>query len=225
MYCMSIADLERRILACEQENARLHKRLARQNRAWALGLLLIAGGGAIAGGSLKDAIFDSVRAKEVVVVDAKGVVRARLGGDLPDAVMAGGRVSKRGSKAAGVMLYDEEGIERGGYVTQDDGSNVMLTLDSKYRQAALFVAGPDEDQASALGLWNKGGGIEMRSDGNGQRLSVTNKSGVVMQQPVITALSAATCVSYKDIEKKYPGARSCQARFTEAACQACFDSQ
>ena len=149
----------------------------------------------LACGSIKDAIFDSVRAREVVVVDGKGV-----------------------------MLYDEEGIERGGYVTQDVGSNVMLTLDSKYRQAALFVAGPDESQASALGLWNKGGGIEMRSDGNGQRLSVTNKSGVVMQQPAITTLSAATCASYQDIEKKFPGERSCQARFTDAACQACFDS-
>ena len=56
---MSTADLEQRILACERENARLHRRIARQNRAWALGLLLIAGGGAIAGGSIKDAIFDS----------------------------------------------------------------------------------------------------------------------------------------------------------------------
>lgn len=222
---MAIADLEQRIHACEQENARLRKRIARQNRAWALGLLLVAGGGAIAGGSIKDAIFDSVRAKEVVVVDGKGVVRARLSGDLPDAVMAGGHVSKRGSKAAGVMLYDEEGIERGGYVTQDVGSNVMLTLDSKYRQAALFVAGPDESQASAMGLWNKGGAIEMRSDGNGQRLTVTNKSGVVLQQPAVTALSPATCTTYKDIEKKYPGERSCQTRFTDAACQACFDSQ
>ena len=52
-----------------------------------------------------------------VVVDGKDVIRARLGGDLPDAVMAGRRVSKRGSKAAGVMLYNEEDIERGGYVT------------------------------------------------------------------------------------------------------------
>jgi hypothetical protein len=152
-------------------------------------------------------------------------VRARLSGDLPDGVMAGGHVSNRGSKAAGVMLYDEEGIERGGYVTQDTGSNVMLTLDSKYRQAALLVAGPDESQTSAMSLWAKGGSIGMRSDENGQRLTVTNKSGIVLQQPVIAALSPDTCASYKETEKKYPGERVCQSRYLDAACQACFDSK
>lgn len=217
--------LEQRILACEQENARLRKKINRQNGLWVLGLLLALGGGAIAGNSIRNAVFDSVKAREVVVVDGKGVIRARLGGDLPDAVMAGGRVSKRGSKAAGVMLYDEEGIERGGYVTQDEGSNVMLTLDSKYRQAALFVAGPDQAQASAMKLWTAGSSIELRSDSNGSRLSVADKGGVTHQQPVIAPLSPATCTQQKEYERKYPGERVCQSRYTEAACSACLQSE
>jgi hypothetical protein len=217
--------LEQRILACEQENARLRKKINRQNGLWMLGLLLALGGGAIAGNSIRNAVFDSVKAREVVVVDGKGVIRARLGGDLPDAVMAGGRVSKRGSKAAGVMLYDEEGIERGGYVTQDEGSNVMLTLDSKYRQAALFVAGPDQAQASAMKLWTAGSSIELRSDSNGSRLSVADKGGVTHQQPVIAPLSPATCTQQKEYERKYPGERVCQSRYTEAACSACLQSE
>ncbi|KQW93860.1 hypothetical protein ASC94_14950 [Massilia sp. Root418] len=217
-----MTSIEQRLLAVEQDNARLRKRLNRQNGAWIAGLLLLAGGSAIAGASLKNAIFDSVRAKEVVVVDGKGIVRARLGGDLPDAVMAGGHVAKRGSKAAGMIIYDEEGIERGGYVTQDEGSNAMITLDSKHRMAALMVAGPDPTQDSALTLITKNGGIELRSDSNGSRLSVTDKSGLTYQQPAITRLQPDSCTYYKGLELKYPGKRLCQARFPEAACNACL---
>lgn len=45
---------EQGLLACETGNARLRQRLTRQNTAWLVGLLLLAGGGAIAGGSLKN---------------------------------------------------------------------------------------------------------------------------------------------------------------------------
>lgn len=215
---------EARLLAVEQENARLRKRIARQNAWWMAGLLFVAGGAAVAGASLNSAVFDTIRAKEVVVVDGKGTVRARLGGDLPDAVMAGGRVSKRGSKAAGMIIYDEEGIERGGYVTQDTGSNAMLTLDSKYRMAALMVAGPDESPAAAVTLIAGEGGIEMRADRNGSRLSVSDKKGMIFQQPLITALSADACTYYKGLEAKYPGERICQKRFADATCQACLQT-
>jgi hypothetical protein len=216
--------IEARILACEEENAKLRKRIARQNGLWLAGLLLLLGGGAIAGASLRNAVFDSVKAKEVVVVDAKGIVRARLGGDLPDAVMAGGRVSKRGTKAAGLIIYDEEGIERGGYATLDEGSNAIITLDSKHRMAAMLVAGPDQDLSSALKLTNQGSAIELRSDVNGSRLSVFDKTGVVSQQPAV-ALSAPTCSTFKELERKYPGERTCQSKFTDAACKVCLQGE
>jgi hypothetical protein len=216
--------IEDRILACEQENARLRKRIARQNSFWMVGLLLLAGGGAIAGNSIKNAVFDSVKAKELVVVDAKGFVRARLGGDLPDAVLANGRVMKRGSKAGGLIIYDEEGIERGGYVTMDTGSNALLTLDSKTRQATMFVAAPDEEQASALKLWSHGSAIELRSDSDGSRLSILDKSGVTFQQPNIATLPPSTCSDYKEMEREHPGEGICEAKFTAAACKACLQS-
>jgi len=94
--------LEDRIYACEKENARLRKLVFRQNILWAIVLLLI-GGSAVADVSIHNATFGAIKASEVAVVDAKGIVRARLSGDLPDPVMtgSGGRVSKRGSKAAG----------------------------------------------------------------------------------------------------------------------------
>lgn len=214
--------LEERMRHCEQENLRLRRQLTVQNRLGMAGILLLAASGALAGISVKDAVFDRVTAKEVVVVDANGKVRARLGGDLPDAVMAGGHVAKRGSKAAGLLIYDEEGIERGGYVTQDSGSNAMLTLDSKYHQSALFVAGPRDGQTSALRLWSPGSAIELRTDGNGARMSVSDQSGVTLQQPVV-GMTADTCASQRQLEQEHPGKRICQGRYTESACQACLE--
>src|ERR1051326_2543154 len=65
---------------------------------------------------------------EVDIVDAKGVIRARLGADLPDAVIDG-KTIKRGGNPAGLMLYDDSGQERGGYVTSPNGY-IALTMDS-----------------------------------------------------------------------------------------------
>jgi hypothetical protein len=218
-------NLEERLLACEIDNARLHKRLTRQNTAWLLGLLLLVGGGAIAGSSIRHAVFDTVRAREIVVVDAKGTVRARMAGDLPDAVMAGGHVARRGTKAGGFVIYDEEGIERGGYATLDEGSNAVITLDSKHRMAVTLVAGPEPEQNSALTLATLGKAIEMRADANGVRLSSSDKTGLTFQQPAVTALSAASCGNYKELALKYPGERICQKRFSDSTCKACLGGE
>ncbi|UGQ45306.1 hypothetical protein [Massilia endophytica] len=215
--------IEERLAALEQENASLRKRVARQNAAWLFGVLALVGGVAVAGVAVKDAVFGSIKAREVVVVDSKGTIRARLGGDVPDAVMAGGRVSKRGTKASGLIIYDEEGIERGGYVTADEGSNAMITLDSKHRMAAILVAGPDQSQAAAMSLITKGSMLDFRADENGSRMTMADKDGVKFQQPAIATLSAGTCGEYREIEKKEPGKRWCQKRFSDAACQACLE--
>ncbi|WP_342117877.1 hypothetical protein [Pseudoduganella sp. OTU4001] len=215
--------IEERLATLEQENASLRKRITRQNAAWLFSVLALVGGVAVAGVAVKDAVFNSIKAREVVVVDAKGTVRARIGGDVPDAVMAGGRVSKRGDKAAGMIIYDSEGIERGGYVTTDTESNAMITLDSKYRMAAILVAGPDASQTSAMSLITKDSMLDLRADANGSRMTMTDKDGVKFQQPAIAALSPATCGGFREIEKKEPGKRWCQKRYTDAACQACLE--
>lgn len=215
--------IEERLASVEQENASLRKRIARQNAAWLFSVLALAGGVAVAGVAAKDAVFGSIKAREVVVVDAKGTVRTRISGDVPDAVMAGGRVSKRGDKAAGVIIYDSEGIERGGYITTDTESNAMITLDSKFRMSAIMVAGPEQGQAAALSIITKDSMLDLRGDQNGARLTVTDKEGVKFQQPAIAKLSQETCASYRDIERKEPGKRWCQRRFSDTACQACLE--
>lgn len=212
-------DLEARIAQLEKRAVSLKRRVQIQTAVIVVGIALLIGGYSIASGKPKH--FDSITAKDLSVVDDNGTVRARLGGDLPDAVMFGGRVSKRGGKAAGLIIYDEDGIERGGYVTQMPGSNAMLTLDSKYRQAALFVAGPDESQASALQLWTKGSAIELRSDDNGSRLTASTDKKTSLQLPQIS-ISTETCAELREVEEKYPDAGACRSRFTEQACRVCL---
>ena len=164
---------------------------------------------------------ESVTAKNISVVDGKGVVRVRLSGAVPDAVMHGGRTTRRGSQAAGVIIYDEEGIERGGYLTSVPGSNVILTLDSKYEQAALLVAGPDEMPASALTLWTGDSAIELRSDVLGSRISTSKDKRVEWQMPPIE-LSADACRRQRELELQFPGEAVCRERYSVGVCRVCI---
>ena len=51
---------------------------------------------------------DSLRVRELVVVDANGTPRVRIAAPLPDPIMLGKR-SKRGDAVSGLLLYDAEG--------------------------------------------------------------------------------------------------------------------
>jgi hypothetical protein len=66
-----------------------------------------------------------LRLSELDVVDERNIMRIRIGGQLPDAVV-GGKVLPRGQRAAGILLYDETGQERSGY-------NLSLTQPPRFR--------------------------------------------------------------------------------------------
>ncbi|WP_394746919.1 hypothetical protein [Spongiimicrobium salis] len=99
---------------------------------------------------------DILKVRGLVVTDTLGVERVIIGASLPDPTFNGYR-NFRGSDEgiAGVMLYDSEGQERGGYVTDDGYGNVYLTLDSKTQQNALFIADPLG--GGAMQVWGKNG--------------------------------------------------------------------
>jgi len=215
-------DTIERLHLLEREQARLRRRLSVQK--WmlvGLGALALCAT-AVAGVESRTATFDKVVAKDITVVDANGRVRARMTADAPDATMAGGHVSKRGTKAAGFLIYDEEGIERGGYVTMDAGSNAMLSLDSKHRMLANMIAGPGESGVSVLDV--RGGDnrqVELRVDSDGGRMSVSEGGKVALQVPEIRELAPQTCSHWKDLDQRYPDENVCRSRFGEAACTAC----
>lgn len=211
--------LSQRIEACEQQNRRLRQLVMLQGIV-GLAIVLAAYAGVSRAGS--DAPTASIKAREIVVVDANNVVRARMSGDMPNAVMAGGRVAARGTKAAGFMLYDEEGIERGGYVTMDSGSNAMLSLDSKHHMVAHMVVGPDKEEAAALRLGGQRRALELRTDDNGARLSIEAERKVVEQHPAIGTLQPETCKQQRAYEQQFPGRGICRTRYTAEACTRCL---
>lgn len=97
-----------------------------------------------------------LKVRGLVVTDSLGIERVIIGAPLPDPNLNGYRVF-RGTEdgVSGVMLYDAEGQERGGYVTDNDYGNIFLTLDSKTQQNALFIADPFG--GAALQVWGKNG--------------------------------------------------------------------
>jgi hypothetical protein len=166
----------------------------------------------------------SLTVSELIVVDSSGVERVRIGGDLPDAIIDGKR-APRGESAAGVLLYDGTGQERGGYVTFEPSGNVGLTLDTRKGQVTLFVAGPES--GSALQLRHGDDLIELRSDGDGSRLTAVEDGQIVFQEPAIESLGIEACTAYRNALGQLSAEQvmqACRARYTEEACRACLSN-
>lgn len=83
-----------------------------------------------------------LRVHGLVIVDNRGTERVWIGGAIPDALEFGKRHLRSGS-AAGILLLDEEGNERSGYLTSTGSGEVFLSLDTLTQQSALFLANAD----------------------------------------------------------------------------------
>jgi hypothetical protein len=86
----------------------------------------------------------------LVVVDAGGVERVRIGAPLPDPIVQGKRVPRQG-QVSGVLIFDSDGDERGGYVTNSRG-DAFLTLDAKGGQQTIFLA--NRDGGANMSVWS-----------------------------------------------------------------------
>lgn len=159
---------------------------------------------------------------EIDVVDAKGVVRARLGTDLPDAV-ADGKTVKRGGKPAGLMLYDTTGQERGGYLTFPNG-NILLSMDSRkpYGQMVTLVATP-EGGGAALMLNRADDAVEMRVDDElGPSLHAKRGNAVAFHAPAGGDITKTEmCAELKKVPRDQ-AMEFCRSRASEEACRACL---
>ncbi len=126
--------------------------LIRQNRrlAWTVRLALALCGAALLGvAALHSGIVQAkgrpdasdlpiLRARGLVIVDADGTERLVLGAPLPDPRVLGKRIN-RDVSASGILLFDADGNERGGYVTTDSGV-AMLSLDDSGHMVARLMA-------------------------------------------------------------------------------------
>jgi hypothetical protein len=92
----------------------------------------------------------SLTLKSLTIVDDKGTERVVISGSIPEPIILGKRMNT-GRKAGGILLYDEEGNERSGYITADGYPNVLFTLDSLSRQQTLFMTEPQG--STAFWVW------------------------------------------------------------------------
>ena len=93
---------------------------------------------------------DVLEVRELRVVDSGGVERVRIAGNLPDPIIQGKRVPRQGA-IAGVLIFDADGDERGGYVTNQNG-DAFLSLDAKAFQQTLFIA--NRNGGANMSVWN-----------------------------------------------------------------------
>ncbi len=125
-----------------------------------------------------------IKVRGLVVTDSLGVERVIIGAPLPPPQMHGYRFDRgENSDVSGVMLYDSEGQERSGYVTDNDYGNVFLTLDSKTSQKVLFVTEPQG--TSTLRMWGRNGnqielgagdeGVWINGFKNGEKTDLINR--------------------------------------------------
>jgi hypothetical protein len=118
--------------------------------------------------------------RAISVVDSRGVERVRIAAPLPDPIMLGRRFD-RGEAVSGILIFDSEGNERGGYVT-DESRNAALTLD-EINRAAVHIGASDRGEAH-VSLSNGRGGyavLGMRPSGafmalDGNRVAVVPDS-------------------------------------------------
>jgi hypothetical protein len=157
------------------------------------------------------------------VVDSKGIVRARIAGNLPDIITVGKRIA-RGQEAAGILLYDDTGLERSGYVTLTPSRNVGLTFDNTGTHTATIVAGPEGGSALTLRLGDDA--VDVRVDQDGPSLHVTRKKQAVFHEPAVDQPEkTALCETLREAKSRTTPEElmaACRARSSEAACRACL---
>lgn len=120
----------------------------------------------------------TLQVNELVVVDKNGTPRVRIAGNHSDPVMLGKR-SKRDGEVAGVMLYDGEGNERGGYVTGE--RSVALTMD-EINRAAMHLGVSDKGEMHFFFANGRGGflGMGVIPTGPWFRLDTPGKPSVTL---------------------------------------------
>ena len=126
---------------------------------------------------------DSLQIRELVVVDANGTPRVRIAAPLPDPIMLGKRF-KRGDAVSGLLLYDAEGNERGGYVTGDEGRDVVLTLD-EINRAAVHLGVSDRGEMHFFLSNGRGGyvGMGVQPSGAWFRLDKPGQPATLLPPP------------------------------------------
>ena len=132
----------------QQEIVRLQRG---QKRIWLASATLMATVIAVAGAGWmgRNTVQASTTDKDgvlhlrgLVIDDAAGHERLRLGAPLPDPMIHGVRMHRQGP-ISGMIIDDANGNERGSFVTDDKHAEAFMSLDAAAEQQVLFLANPD----------------------------------------------------------------------------------
>lgn len=227
---MHEADSAARLVQCESEIIRLRRMVRLTTTLGVAAMISVLAGFVLPRSPVAGTYADSLRVRELAVVDAHGVVRARLGGNLPDAVGRLGRRIPRGDDASGLLIYDDKGIERGGYVTFDNSGVAALTLDSRGPQVAIFAADSTPGSGAALRVWGRKAWAEIKVDEGGPHLAAARDDKIEFFEPPATSLEqAAFCNELKGEVAKVPQRpaddvilAACRAHRSEKECTLCL---
>lgn len=120
-----------------------------------------------------------LRLRSLTIVDEKGTPRLVLGAPLPDP-----KYGKRPKPAAGVLIFDQTGAERGGYVTSDgEDAEAYLTLDNAAGgQAAMLLANPQKG-ATLVVMNADGDAIGMTTAFPRPVFQMSERRKVIFKQP------------------------------------------
>lgn len=129
------SDMEARIADLE---ARLSQRSARERL---LTVALAMSAAAFIGGAAASDAPDQLTLKRLTIVDDAGTPRMIIGSHLPDPPMLGRRAG-RGMTGHGILLVDQNGTERGSFITIDESDSAMMSLDNVGRMVVQMAAGP-----------------------------------------------------------------------------------
>lgn len=133
-------------------------------------------------------MMGALKVHELDIVDLNGVTRVKLAAPLPAPIIDGEQRKTRGGGLAGTMsgilLFDADGVERSGYATVDNGySNVLLTLDDKRQQHAMFIAEPTGATTLRLFNANTKDRVDVAIDGDGPSISMVRRDKEIYRQP------------------------------------------
>jgi hypothetical protein len=118
-----------------------------------------------------------LRAHGLVITDDTGTARVVIGAPL--------QYTKR--HMYGLFIADATGQERGGYVTDDQGGNAMLTLDGQKFQTVLLLAEPSG--GTIFKIWDQQhSSITMGANDKGPFLNLKREGEAVFAQPPGNAL-------------------------------------
>jgi hypothetical protein len=125
-----------------------------------------------------------LRVRGLIVEDGRGTPRVQIGAPLPDPPVLGKRIS-RGGTAHGILIFDAEGNERGGYATFDESGIAVMTLDEIGSMVAQLSAGPTG--GGHLWLRNRDSEIRLGGAESGSYVRMRDSRGNLLLTPATPA--------------------------------------